>query len=44
MEGKKEDAKAQYEQAEKLSKKLKFEEGKVNARAGLARLRNFQKE
>jgi hypothetical protein len=43
MEGKMQDARRSYRDAEHLAKKLRFPEGQANAKAGLARLKELEK-
>ena len=43
MEGKIQDARQKYKDAEQLSKKVGFAEGQANAKAGIARLKEMEK-
>ncbi|KAL1594419.1 hypothetical protein SLS60_010179 [Paraconiothyrium brasiliense] len=43
MEGKIQDARRKYKDAEQLAKKVGFQEGQVNAKAGIVRLKELEK-
>lgn len=43
MEGKIQDARRKYKDAEQLAKKIGFREGQANAKAGIARLNELEK-